>query len=147
MTQQNNFLNFFKNNDFAKSLEKFQPAPFDFKKILEIQRKNLQTLSEAQQLTVEGVQSIMNRQIEVISQFMEEQSFITNQLLREGTPEDKLNRNAELIKNSYDKAMANAKEISELVKKTNSKTSSLLNKRASANLKEIRDTVEKTNAA
>lgn len=147
MTQQNNFFNFFKNNDFAKSLEKLQAAPFDMKKMLEIQRKNLQTLSEAQQLTVEGIQSVLNRQIEVISQFMEEQSFITNQLLREGTPEDKLNRNAELIKNSYDKAVANAKEISELVQKTNSKASRLLNQRASATFKEIRDTVEKTNAA
>lgn len=147
MTQQNIFSDFFKNNDFTKVFAKFQQAPFDIQKILEIQRKNIQTLSEAQQLAVEGVQAIVTRQIEVVSQFMEEQSFLTNQLMREGTPEDKLNRNAELIKNSYDKALANAKEISELVKKTNTKASGLLNKRASATFKEIRDTVANSDAA
>lgn len=147
MTQQNDSFKFFTDNDFFKSFTKFQAAPFDVQKLLEIQRKNLQALTEAQQLTVEGVQSIMGRQMEIVSQFMEEQSFLTNQLMREGNPEDKLSRNAELIKNSYEKAMANAKEISELVKKTNTKTTGILNKRASANFKEIRETVDKSNVA
>lgn len=147
MTQQKNFFDIFGNSDFLKSFSKMPTASFDMEKFFEIQRKNLETLAEAQQVTVDGVQTIVNRQIEIMSQLMEEHSHLTSQLLREGTPEDKLNKNAELIKNSYEKAVANAKEISELVKKTNAQAAGLLNKRASANIKEIRETVEKVNAA
>lgn len=148
MAQQQNPFSSFKNNEFFKNFTVFSKTnPFDPSKFLEIQRKNLETLSEAQQITAEAFQEIVNKQIEIVSQLMEEQSFIANQLLREGTPEDKLTRNAELIKNSYDKAMTSAKEITDLVKKTNTKASGLLNKRATASFKEIKETVEKASNA
>lgn len=148
MTQQQNPFSSFKANEFFKNFSALSKNnPFDPSKFLEFQRKNMETLSEAQQITADAFQEIVNKQIEIVSQLMEEQSFITNQLLREGTPEDKLTRNAELIKNSYEKAITGAKEISDLVKKTNTKATGLLNKRATASFKEIKETVNKSSHA
>lgn len=148
MTQQNSFSEFFsKKNDFAKFFESWNKSPFDVQSFAETQRKNLQTVSEAQRVLFENFQAIVSRQTEIFSQYMEEQSSLTSELLREGKPEDKIARNAEIIKTSYEKAIANAKEISEMVKKSSVQTTGLLNKRASASLKEIRDSIEKSKAA
>lgn len=147
MTQQKASFEFFNPEKLFGGALEYPKAPVNIQEALEIQRKNLSCLSEAQQLTAESIQTIVSKQVEFFSQFLEEQSHLTSELLREGKPEDKINKNAELIKASYERALTNAKEISDLVRKTNTQTTGLLNKRASASIKEIRESLGKAASA
>ncbi len=143
MSQDNLFSNFFTQSPFFKTFEEIRSSAFDLNALLEAQRKNFQTLTQAQQIALQSAQSIAHRQAELFSQIMKEQSTITSALLKEGKPEDKIAKNAELFKNSYEKTLEGINEISELVRKSNTETSSVLNKRLSASLKEIRSAMEK----
>lgn len=136
--QDNKFLPLLSNINYTKIIENCGAAPIDVSSLIETQRKNIQALSQAQQMAFGNIQAIARRQVEVISKFMEDQSKLTTELLREGKPEDKITKNAEIIKKSYENAMANAAEIAEMVKKANTETTGILNKRASATIKEIR---------
>ncbi|MCB1680616.1 MAG: phasin family protein [Rhodospirillales bacterium] len=144
MTQDKSSSNFFQNNDFFKAFENFGKFPFDVSSLIETQRRNLQTFSEAQQIAFQSLQTIATRQAELLSQIMKEQSSLTSELLKEGKPEDKLARNAELFKKSYEKTLAGMNEISELLQKTNADASSVINRRLSASLKEIKAAIDKT---
>ena len=77
---KNQFTDFFAQNDFSKFFENYNTAPIDMKSFLETQRKNLQALSEAQQSAVEGIQAIAQRQTELLSQFVEDNSSLARQV-------------------------------------------------------------------
>ena len=86
----NSFTDFFAQNDFSKFFENYNSSPVDMKAFLETQRKNLLAISEAQQTAVEGFQNLARRQTEILSQFVEDNSSIAKQALKEGTPEEKI---------------------------------------------------------
>ncbi|MCB1783326.1 MAG: phasin family protein [Alphaproteobacteria bacterium] len=142
MAQDNTFSAFLKSNDISKFFDSYQAVPFDFQSLLETQRKNLQSFSEAQQLLIGNIQAIAQRQAEIVSHMMHEQSEITQELMREGTPEEKMAKNAQIFKKSYEQAMTNLSEISDMVKTSNTQASSLLNKRLSASMKEIQGAID-----
>ena len=147
MAQEKNCNTPFQTSDLFKSFENFGKFPFDIGRLIETQRRNLQTFSEAQQIVFQSFQSIATRQAEIISQIIREQSSMTSELMKEGKPEDKLARNAELFKKSYEKTLAGMSEIGELVRKSNTDTSSVLNRRLSASLREMKDAIEKAEEA
>ena len=141
MAQHKDFLSPFL-SDYTKIFEDYKMQNFDLQGILETQRKNIQAFSEAQQSLLGNMQSIAQRHSEIISKAMQEQSKLTSELLREGKPDDKIAKNAELIKKNYEQAMSNFSEIAEMVKKANSEASGILNRRAKASMKEIKSVVD-----
>ncbi len=142
MAQEKNCNNSFFTSGFFKAFDNFSTPPFDPSRFIEAQRRNIQTFSEAQQIMFRSFQTIVTRQAEIVSQILQEQSSMTSELLKDGKPEDKLARNAEIIKKSCEKTLAGMSEIGELVRKSNTDTSSVLNKRLSAGLREIKDAIE-----
>jgi phasin family protein len=148
MTQKNPFTDFFAQNDFTKMFENYQGIPFDMKSFLETQRKNIQALTEAQQLTMEGFQAIAQRQSELLSQLVEDNSSIAKQMISEGTPEEKIAKNAKLFKSVYERTISNMKELSEIVSKSSEEASDVINKRVTATMNEIQSSLlEKTENA
>ena len=140
---KNNFTDFFAQNDFTKFFEGYNSSPIDMKAFLETQRKNLQAVSEAQQSAFEGIQAVTQRQTELLSKFVEDNSSIAKQALSEGTPEEKIAQNAEILQKSYERSIENAKEISSLVNEANEKTTGILNKRVSASVNELKSAIKK----
>lgn len=141
MMQPKTFMPSFSTEAVTKFFEAFQRGPLNMQSLLEIQRKNLQTMTQAQQMAIENFQAIALRQAELLSQIMESQSALTSELMKEGNPEDKIAKNAEAIKNSYEQAIANAAEISEMVKRANAEAVGLLNKRVSASIREVKSAI------
>lgn len=141
MAQDFNFKGFFPYSDFLKD-NGLPKAPFDIARLIETQRRNFQTLAEAQQIAFRSFQSIATRQAEIFSQILKEQNCLTSEILKEGNTEDALARNAELIKKSYETTIAGMNEIGEIVRKSNTETSGVLNRRLKASLKEIKSAIE-----
>lgn len=143
MTQKNPFTDFFAQNDFAKIFENYKNPAFDMKSFLETQRKNIQALTQAQQLAFEAIRDIAQRQGEIMSQIVEDNSSLAKELMSEGTPEEKIAKNAEIFKSIYERTVDNMKELSELVGKSSDEAARVINKRVSATMNEIQDSLEK----
>jgi len=143
MVTNNPFSQFFLQNDFSKAFQQYQAIPFEMKDLMETQRKNLQAFTEAQQLAVENMQAVAQRQTEIVSQIIEDNSNIAKELMGEGSPEQKLAKNAELFKKLYEKTTSNMQELSGMISKSGAETGKLLNKRVSASMGEIKSVLEK----
>ncbi|HRQ61665.1 MAG TPA: phasin family protein, partial [Alphaproteobacteria bacterium] len=107
----NPFTQFFAGNDFAKLFDQFQASPFDLKAIMEAQRKNVQAFTDAQQVAMDSLQALAQRQTEIISQIVEDQSLVAKELMGEGTPESKIAKNADLFKKIYERTVGNVREL------------------------------------
>lgn len=132
--------------DVGKAFAGFAFPGFDVEALIASQRKNLEALTQANQLAVEGVQAVARRQVELARQAVDEASTLFRELAQPGAPEDRLAKNAELAKQAYEKGLANARELAELVAKANSEALNVINKRVAEGLEEIRD-YAKTKAA
>lgn len=135
MAHNNPFSAFFTNDQIQETLEKYKCSTLDFGELLEINRKNLQTLAKAQQLGLQNAQALTNKQMEIISQFIQDQTNATSDILCEGKPEEKIIKNSERVQKSYKKAMADLEEITAIIKEANSKTSRLLKDQTKENIK------------
>jgi len=88
---------------------------FDVKALLEIQRKNIEAVSEANKLAFEGFQAAGQRQAAILSQIVEDTSSIVKEITAEKTPEEKMTRQAELVKNAYEKSVTNWRELTDII--------------------------------
>ena len=143
MSGKNPYEAFFTQNDFAKLFKGYQSVPFDLQSFLETQRKNIQALSEAQQVSVENLQTIVQRQSTILSQMVEDNAQLTKELMAEGTPEEKMSKNAQMFKSAYERSVKNMNEITELLNQSNQEASSIINKRVSATMNEVKAALEK----
>lgn len=144
MTKDNSFTAFLPSADLVKFFEGFQKLPFDLNSVLETQQRNIRTISEAQQLTFRNFNAIFSRQAELFTQMLKDQTVMTQEMMKDGKPEDKITRNAELFKKGCEKTLANIGEIGEMVRKTNVEATSVLNKRLSASMKELKSAIDKS---
>ena len=113
------------------------------KAFLETQRKNVQAVTQAQQLSFQSLQAIAQRQSEILSQMLEDNSSLARELMGEGTPEEKISKNAEMFKSAYERMTHNMKELSDIIAKSNKEASGVINKRVAATMSEIQETLEK----
>lgn len=137
------YTNQFFNSDFLKN---FTPAntlfPFDLGAVLESQRKNIEALNEAQQIAVQNLQVIAKHQSELLTQIVEDNTQLARQILTEGTPEEKVSRQADLVRQSYERSLSGLTELSDLVVKSNRETGEVISKRVTASLTEFKSGLE-----
>ncbi len=135
----NPFLEF----DPSKFLGDFKLPGVDVEAILSSQRKNIEALTAANQLAAEGFQAVLRRQAEILRSSVEEASGYVNDVLTAGTPEAKAAKQAELVKAAFEKSLANARELAELIAKSNTEAADVLSKRVSESLEELKTAVAK----
>jgi phasin family protein len=144
MKDRNPFTEFFSQNDLTKFFGTYpQASPFDMKAFLETQRKNMQAMTEAQQAAIEGFRNLAQRQSEIFSQLLEDNSTLAKGMMAEGTPEEKVAKNARLFKTAYERTVKSMRELSEMAAQTNIEASNVINKRVAATMNEIQSSVEK----
>lgn len=141
MSKQAPFSNLFQNPEFSKMFENFRSMPFDIQSLMETQRKNIQAMTEAQQMAIESFQAIVQRQSEMLSQIVEENSKITTQIMGEGTPEEKIAKQADLFKGLYERSVKNMNDLTHMVSNTNQEASKIITKRVSASITEIKSSL------
>jgi phasin family protein len=133
--------------DVSKLMSEFKLPGVDVESVLASQQKNIQALTAANQLAIEGFQAVVRRQSEIVRQTMEQTSSMMTELMAAGSPEDKVAKQADLVKLAFEKALANARELAELVAKSNSEAADVINKRVSESLEEVKAVVAKARIA
>lgn len=124
--------------DITKMMADFKVPGVDMDAVLQSQRRNIEALTAANQLAVEGMQAVSRRQMEILQQTMQETSSMMQGLMAAGTPEEGVAKQAELVKTAFEKALTNMKEMSEMIAKSNYEAADVISKRISANLDEIK---------
>lgn len=133
--------------DVSKLVSEFKIPGVDIDALAASQRRNIEAVSAANQLAIEGFQAVVRRQAEILRQTLEESSSLISELMGAGSPEDKLAKQAELVKIAFEKALANMRELAEMVAKSNTEASNVISKRVSESLEEFKAIVAKAASA
>jgi phasin family protein len=142
MQQKNPAGNFF--NDMQSAMKQMMEAapsanPFDFKAILETQRKNMQALTEANQCAMNSWQALTRRQAEMVSEFVQDNSGRARDAIAESGAQEKLTKQAEMLKAACEQSIENTRELAEIVRKSSNEISEIVNGRLFAGMGEARN--------
>jgi phasin family protein len=107
-------------------------------------RRNMEALSAANRMALEGAQAVARRHMEIMQSTMSELSEHVRELASTDTPAHKAAKQAELVKKSYERAVANIRELSDLIQRSNGEAIGLLNERFKEAMDEVKTLLEKT---
>jgi phasin family protein len=126
-------------NSFAKlfPVPGFTKLPgFDVTTVLDIQRRNVEALSAANQTIAQGLQTVVRRQGEIarqsVRQFQDLVSF------KPASVTETLIKQIDLTKTSYEKNVADARELGVIVAKVGTEAVDILSRRVIASLDEVK---------
>jgi len=125
--------------DVTRMMSDFRFRPFDVDALMACQRRNIEALTQASQLTVEAAQAVARRQIEIARQTLEEMSALLRDLAQPASTEDRIVKNTEYAKQMLEKSVSNGREITLLATKAGTEAADVLRRRACEGLDEIRD--------
>lgn len=124
--------------DFSKLMGELKMPGVDLNQVAMSYRKNVEALTSASQVAVEGMQSVVKRQTEILRESMEEYAQLMREFSAPGSPEEAASRNAEVAKHTFETTLAHMREISELIAKTNNESLGVINKRVAEMLDEVK---------
>jgi phasin family protein len=132
----------FLDTDFTKAFAGFNVPGFDAESLLASQRKNVEALTQANQLAAEGLQAVAKRQVEIARETIEEATTLLRDITQPIAPEDRIAKNAELLKQTFEKGLAHARELALTLAKAQTEAFDVITKRVAEGLEEIRDTAK-----
>jgi len=138
-----NSTNPFFNVDPAALLAKFKLPGVDVESILSTQRRNIEALTKANQLAVEGFQAVGRRQVEIIRSSVSDATAQFRDVAQTLKPDERLAKQTEIAKKSVEKAIADARELAEIVTKAQNEALDILSKRLSEGFDELKSVVTK----
>ena len=116
--------------DLKALLEKFQLPGLDIAGLIEWQRKDMETLTEANRLAHAGVTALVERRNEILQETLAQ----WQAAIKDATGADGLARQAEAAKAGVEKALANFSELSELEAQARNNTWKVVQDRLQENL-------------
>jgi phasin family protein len=116
---------------------------FDVKALLDIQKKNIEAFAEANKLAFEGFQAAGQRQTEILSQIIGDTSSIVKEITAENTPQERVIRQAELVKNAYEKSVTNWRELAGIIGESGKEATDILHDRVGSSLTELKSALNK----
>jgi phasin family protein len=132
--------------DVTKLLAEFKVPGVDLETIMASQRRNIDALTKANQLAIEGLQTVARRQAEILRGGFEEASSLMREIMQTQSPEDRVVRQTEAAKKSIEHALSNARELAEIVARAGNEAFDVLSKRLGETLDEVRDAAAKKGA-
>ena len=124
--------------DFGKFAEQFKFPGVDTTALIESQQRNIEAITQANQVAFAGVQAIMQRQAEILSKTMDETAKAVQAFSKTGKPEDVWAKQADLLKETYEHGLSDLRELTEMGAKANSQAADLLTHRVTDGLDELK---------
>ena len=133
-----NFTDMFKNLG-----EQLKIAPFDMTKIMEHQQKNLEAMTKSWQAMAGGANEIAKKQRAIFDEAVKDVTAMVQEYKPGGSPQDMMTKQAEFAKKAMEAAIANTRDIAELVQKSTTEAFKIVQDRMKESYEEIRTSVEK----
>ncbi len=133
--------------DFTKLFADMKlPALPDTEALLNAHRRNFEAFSAANRIALEGAQAVAKRHMEIMQQTMTELTETMRSLATAEAPQAKAARQAEMLKAAYERAVANTRELGDLIQRSNGEALGLLNKRFAEAMDEVKALMAKAKA-
>ena len=88
--------------DMSKVFDGFRFGGFDVQAMAEAQRKNLEALTQANQLAIESVRALVQRQGEIAQEAANEASAVLRDWTQPGAPQDRLAKSFDAAKLAFE---------------------------------------------
>ena len=132
--------------DFAPFMSDFKfPGVADFKfptvdvdSVVATQRKNFETLVEANRCALEGARAVAQRQAEMMRESFERASEVAAEAMAPSAPEKKIAWSTELAKDAFEASLASYKELFGIASKAGTEVFELMTKRISQSFDEFK---------
>ena len=116
-------------NNMFHQPSKAQPSMMDVNGMMAMQKRNLEAVSSMNQMMAENVQSLMRRQAEAVQSSASEAFQMVKEMAVSSNPEICVNKQANFAKSSLENVVAHAREMAEMVAKSNFEVFDMLGKR------------------
>jgi|AGTN01.1.fsa_nt_gi phasin family protein len=128
---------------FKKLGEQLKVPAFDVSRIMEHHQKNLDAMTRSWQAMAGGASEIAAKQREIFEAAVKDVTEIVQAYKPGGSPQEMMSKQAEFAKKAMEAAIANTKDIAELVQKSSTEAFKIVQDRMKESYDEIRATVEK----
>jgi len=130
--------------DFSKLFADMKlPAMPDMEAVLAAHKRNLEALSEANRVALEGAQAVARRHMEIMQSTMTSLTDTMKGMSVTDKPADRAAKQAELLKQAYENAVSNTRELGDLIQKSNTEAMQKLNHRFSEAMTEMKTLFKK----
>lgn len=133
-----NFIDMFKNLG-----EQLKIPSFDMTRIMEHQQKNLEAMTRSWQAMAAGAGEIANKQRTIIEAAVKDVTAMVQEYRPGGSPQEIIAKQTEFAKKAMEAAIANTRDIAELVQKSSTDAFKIVQDRMKESYDEIRASVEK----
>ena len=130
---------------FQKLGEQLKVPSFDMTKIMEHQQKNLEAMTKSWQAMAGGAGEIAQKQRAIFETAMKDMAEMAQAYKPGGSAQDAMAKQAEFAKKAMEAAIANTRDIAELVQKSSTEAFKIVQERMKESYEEIRSSVEKKN--
>ena len=123
---------------FSKRIAEMQVLALpDMDALTTAHRRNMEALSAAYRAALEGAQELARRNGEIVRQAVADMQDAVRVVAGADTPQDKAAKQVELLKASYQRAVTNMRELSEIIQKANAEALGILSRRFSEGIDEV----------
>ena len=137
------FKNPFADFDFSKIAGEFKMPTMNIESIVETGRKNFAVMTSLSTAAAESVKAIATRQGDMFRAAMEDFSKHGSDVMSAATIEEKAAKQIDFVKKSYEAAMANTKELTDLYSKGHTEALAALSARVSELTEEVKAAIAK----
>jgi phasin family protein len=128
---------------FKKLGEQLKVPAFDMSKMMEHHQKNLDAMTRSWQAMAGGATEIAQKQKEIFEAAVKDVTEMAQSYKPGGNPQEVMAKQTEFAKKAMEAAIANTKDIAELVQKSSTEAFKIVQDRMKESYEEIRASVEK----
>jgi phasin family protein len=130
--------------DYLKIFSEMKvPTMPDMEVVLAAHKRNLEALSDANRVALEGAQAVARRHLEIMQSTMAGLTETLKSLSVTEAPASRAAKQTELLKQAYENAVSNTRELGDLIQKSNAEAMQKLNHRFSEAMTEMKSLFKK----
>jgi phasin family protein len=122
--------------EFTKMLEQFKLPGFDVPAIMEARRKDVEALVTANQAALQGMQSLAQKQAEMLRSTLGELQSLAGQFSASGGAPSA--QTAELVQQTLHKALADMQQLAQAAYQSQAESYAVIAKRVEENVQELK---------
>ncbi|HEY1998925.1 phasin family protein [Paraburkholderia sp.] len=122
--------------DFTKMLEQFKLPGFDVPAIMEARRKDVEALVTANQAALQGMQSLAQKQAEMLRSTLGELQSLASQFSASGGAPSA--QTADLVQQTLHKALADMQQLAQAAYQSQAESYAVIAKRVEENVQELK---------
>ena len=127
------------NMDMTKFFAEFRmPAMPDMTELAKAQQKNLEAITAANKVALEGARAFAERHMQIVQQSMAEMQDAMRSMASPADPQQQAAKQAEMAKAAYERATAQMQELADLIQKSSGEALSVLHARFAEAMEEVK---------